>query len=344
MLAKGEAAMPEVLLRNEPAMPRELDRAEIFVLVDNVSDGMSTVPEGVSGEVANLLKAGAEEFTGDGLCCACWGLSLVLTGQIGDLQHTLLFDAGPASYAVDHNAPRLGIDMGAIEAAVLSHGHIDHAGGLPAALKRITAANGGRTVPVHVNPGMFVRRGESLGDGKVLPLEDIPNPEALREAGAQVVNEPEPRLLLDGMFYLSGEIPRVTPYEMGLPGHLKRNADDTDWEHDPWLMDERFVAINVRDKGIIVFSACSHAGIVNVLKHAQELFHPTPLYGVMGGFHLAGKACEKIIPETVADLKSFGLTMIVPGHCTGWRAVHALLDAFGEDVIVPSAVGRLHEY
>ena len=109
-------------------------------------------------------------------------------------------------------------------------------------------------------------------------------------------------------------------------------------------MDERFVAVNVRDKGIIVFSACSHAGIVNVLRHAREVFDPVPLYGVMGGFHLAGKACEKIIPETVEDLKSFGLKMIVPGHCTGWRAVHALLDAFGEDVVVPSAVGRLHEY
>jgi 7,8-dihydropterin-6-yl-methyl-4-(beta-D-ribofuranosyl)aminobenzene 5'-phosphate synthase len=94
----------------------------------------------------------------------------------------------------------------------------------------------------------------------------------------------------------------------------------------------------------MVFSACSHAGIVNVLKHAREIFDPIPLYGVMGGFHLAGSACEKIIPETVEDLKSFGLQLIVPGHCTGWRAVHALLDAFGEEVVVPSAVGRLHEY
>ncbi len=51
---------------------------------------------------------------------------------------------------------------------------------------------------------------------------------------------------------------------------------------------------------------------------------------------MAGKAYEKIIPETVEDLKSFGLKVIVPGHCTGWRAVHALLDAFGEETVVPS--------
>ncbi len=336
--------MSESPLTNEPAAPAILDGAAVYVLLDNVSDGMSTVPDGVTGEVPNLVEAGAKEISGEGFCCACWGISLVLTGRIGTRTRTLIFDAGPASYAIERNVPRLGIAMGGIEAAVLSHGHIDHAGGMPAALRMITAANGGQPVPVHVNPGMFLHRGESLDDGSVIPLEDIPSPEVFGEAGGQVVNEPEARLLLDDMFYLSGEIPRVTPYEKGLPGHVKRNADDTDWEPDPWLKDERFIAINVRDKGIIVFSACSHAGIVNVLKHAQALFDPIPLYGVMGGFHLAGSACEKIIPETVEDLKSFGLETIVPGHCTGWRAVHALLNEFGEDVIVPSAVGRLHEY
>ncbi len=336
--------MTTELVRNEPITLETLDGAEVYVLVDNVSDGMSTVPDGVTNEVLNRIRAGAKEFSGEGCCCACWGLSLVATGRIGSRTHTILFDAGPASYAIDGNASRLGIQMESIEAVVLSHGHIDHAGGMVAALKMITGGNGGQPVPVHVNPGMFVHRGEYLADRSVLPLEDVPKPAALTRAGAQVVNESEARLLLDDMFYLSGEIPRVTPYEKGLPGHLKRNADNTDWEPDPWLMDERFVAINVRDKGIIVFSACSHAGIVNVLRHAQELFNPVPLYGVLGGFHLAGETVEKIIPETVEDLKAFDLKMIVPGHCTGWRAVHALLDTFGEGVVIPSAVGRRHEY
>jgi 7,8-dihydropterin-6-yl-methyl-4-(beta-D-ribofuranosyl)aminobenzene 5'-phosphate synthase len=336
--------MDEARLRNAPEAPAVLDGAEVFVLVDNVSDAISTLPEGVDGEITNLLKAGATEFTGEGVCCACFGISLVLTCRIGETSRYLIFDGGPAGYAIDHNAPRLGIPMERIEAAVLSHGHIDHAGGLPAALRRITAANGGQPVPVYVNEGMFPRRGEYLDDGSVLPMEDVPSPERLTEAGGRVVMQPESRLLLDGMVYLSGEIPRVTSYETGLPGHLKRNADDSDWEPDPWLWDERFLAVNVRDKGIIVFSACSHAGIVNVLTHAREVFDPVPLYGVMGGFHLAGQTCEKIIPETVEDLKSFGLKVIVPGHCTGWRAVHALVNAFGEEVVVPSAVGRLHEY
>jgi 7,8-dihydropterin-6-yl-methyl-4-(beta-D-ribofuranosyl)aminobenzene 5'-phosphate synthase len=60
----------------------------------------------------------------------------------------------------------------------------------------------------------------------------------------------------------------------------------------------------------------------------------------MGGFHLSGAACEPIIPETVADMRQFGLKVIVPGHCTGWRAIQRMVQTFGEDIVIPSAVGR----
>ncbi len=321
-----------------------LDSATVFVLVDNVSDGLSSVPDGVTNEMDNLMEAGAESFAGDGLCFACFGISLVVTGQIEDRVRTVLFDGGPNGLAVEHNAPRLGIDMGVIEAVVLSHGHIDHAGGLPAAINLIAAANGGRRVPVHVNLEMFSHRGERLDTGDVFPLEDIPSVEVLERAGGQVEDDPEPRLLLGDMFYLSGEIPRTTSYEKGLPVQVRRNAADTDWEPDPWVMDERYLAVNVRDKGIMVFTACSHAGLINVLRDARDTFAPTPLFGVMGGFHLAGKTFEAIIPETVRDLEAFDLKVIVPGHCTGWRAVHRMVNSFGESVVLPSAVGRRHLY
>ncbi len=329
-------------LRNAAPDLAVLDSTNVFVLVDNVSDGLSSGPDGVTNEMGNLMKAGAESFSGDGLCFACFGISLVVTGQIEDRAHTVLFDGGPTGLAVEHNAPRLGIDMSVIEAVVLSHGHIDHAGGLPAAINLIAAANDGSRVPVHVNPEMFSHRGERLDSGDVFPLEDIPSVEALEQAGGQVENDPKPRLLLDGMFYLSGEIPRTTSYEKGLPAQVSRIAADTDWEHDPWVMDERYLAVNVRDKGIMVFTACSHAGLINVLRNARDTFAPTPLLGVMGGFHLAGKTFEAIIPETVRDLEEFDLKVIVPGHCTGWRAVHHMVNTFGESVVLPSAVGRRH--
>jgi len=86
------------------------------------------------------------------------------------------------------------------------------------------------------------------------------------------------------------------------------------------------------------FTACSHAGLINVLNHARSSFPDVPLYGVMGGLHLSG-ITEKIIPQTIAVLKTFGLKFLAPGHCTGWRAMHAMAQVFGDE-LVPSAVGK----
>jgi 7,8-dihydropterin-6-yl-methyl-4-(beta-D-ribofuranosyl)aminobenzene 5'-phosphate synthase len=123
-----------------------------------------------------------------------------------------------------------------------------------------------------------------------------------------------------------------------------KQGPNLEWLPDPWIIDERFLVVHVRNKGLIVFSACSHAGIINVLKHAQTLFPGIPLYAVMGGFHLSGASVEPIIHQTINDMKQFNLTMIIPAHCTGWRAVNALGNLFGDKVVVPSAVGRLYQF
>ena len=320
---------------------RAVDRVEFLVLVDNCLDSLSTVPKHVSLEWPRLMRNGMKELSGEWQCCANHGLSLLVTARERDVAHTIMFDAGPENYTLERNAPRLGVDFSTIDGIVLSHGHWDHAGGLPAAVRLAGAANGNRSVPVFVHPEMFRQRAMTLASGAVLPIKAIPNPQELRELGANVLSSTEPQFLFDDFFWISGEIPRVTSYEKGFPGHMRRSEDGSIWEPDPFIMDERFVAVRVRDKGVVVFTACSHAGVVNVLLHARESFSPTPLYALAGGFHLSA-ANEKIIPETVRDLDSFGLTVIAPGHCTGWRATHALVDAFGENVVTPSAVGKTY--
>ncbi len=322
---------------------RAIDHCGVLVLVDNVSDLLSTVPTGVTPEIPNVFTAGAHELSGRCLCCAQWGLSLLVTARDGEHSRTLLFDSGPEGYGIERNANRLGVDFGVIDAAVFSHGHWDHVGGMTTALERIVEANGGRPVPVHANPDMFVPRAMRRPDGALIPFEDVPDPATLQAAGAHLVLDGGERLLLDELFYLSGEIPRVTPFETGLPGHVRREPDGT-WVDDAAILDERYVAVHLRDKGILVFTACSHAGVINVLTDARERFDPVPLYGVMGGFHLSGMPAETVIPETVEALRAFDLKMLVPGHCTGWRAVHRLVDTFGPERVVPSAVGRRHRF
>jgi 7,8-dihydropterin-6-yl-methyl-4-(beta-D-ribofuranosyl)aminobenzene 5'-phosphate synthase len=318
---------------------RPVDRLEVQVLVDNVTDSLSSTPPFVTREWTMLQRQGMRLQAGAALCCANHGLSLVITAHSGGGKQTLLFDGGPVDYAVERNGVRLGIAFGEIGAVMLSHGHWDHAGGLPRALGLIVQGNGGRPVPLFLHPGMFGLRGGRAPDGGVLPMDPVPPPDTWMGFGAEPVVTTEARTCLDGSFFVSGEIPRVTPYETGMPNQVRRTSDGN-WAPDTLMIDERFLAVHVRGKGLVVFSACSHAGIVNVLHHARACFPDVKLHAVMGGFHLSG-VTEAIIPETVRDLGGFDLDLIIPAHCTGWRAVNALERAYGEKVVVPSAVGKL---
>jgi 7,8-dihydropterin-6-yl-methyl-4-(beta-D-ribofuranosyl)aminobenzene 5'-phosphate synthase len=108
-------------------------------------------------------------------------------------------------------------------------------------------------------------------------------------------------------------------------------------------MDERFVAAYIPDRGVTVFSACSHAGIVNVCLQAKADFANAPIDLAQGGYHLAGKEMEPRIGPTVRDLKDrIEPRLVAPGHCTGWRAKAKLADTFAPGRYAPSVVGTLY--
>lgn len=316
-----------------------VDALEIVVLVDNQTDSLSSNPKNVETEWSVLLTGGKlKVLAGSNICCAHHGFSALVTAHAGGRKHTLLFDAGPAAATFERNCEILGVDFAAIEAVMLSHGHWDHAGGLLQAVQSIAKHRGGRRFDCYVHPGMFRQRATKRPDGQLYVNELVPDPGRLSAAGAHVVNSREEQSIAGGAFYVSGEIPRVTSYEAGVPNHLTRSEDGSAWEPDPLIMDERFLSVHIKGKGQFVFSACSHAGLINVLTHARERFPSVPLYGVMGGLHLSG-INERVIPQTVGDLKKFGLKLLAPGHCTGWRAMNAIGREFGEE-LVPSAVGK----
>jgi 7,8-dihydropterin-6-yl-methyl-4-(beta-D-ribofuranosyl)aminobenzene 5'-phosphate synthase len=320
------------------------DRLEVLVLVDNLLDNLSSVPGFVTRERTLVERRGLGGWptAGESLCCATHGLSFVVTAYGAAGTRTMLFDGGPSPHAAVWNAERLGVDFGAVGAAMLSHGHWDHAGGLPGLLERVYAARGGRVVPLYLHPGMFHERGSRQPDGSVQPMDPLPSPQQWRRAGAEPVVTETPQTCLGGMFFVSGEIPRCTAYEKGVASQMGRAGPDAPWQPEPLLMDERFLAVEVAGKGLVVLSACSHAGIVNVLHHARASFPGVKLHAVMGGFHLSGPT-EAAIADTVQGLDEFDLDIIVPAHCTGWRAVNALERRYGEKV-VPTAAGKLFSF
>jgi len=320
----------------------EADRVEVLVLVDNVTDNLSTTPLFVENEWPRLWTRGMRALSGRCLCCAAHGLSCAITVWRGAHARTLLFDTGPDEAVFERNVERLGFDIGQVEGVVLSHGHWDHSGAMLRALQMIRQHNGGRDVPTYMHPDMYRSRALKTADGSFRLFEDVPSAAQLTQHGAEVIHATQPQWVLDDLVYISGEIPRVTEFEIGLPGQHRRTPDGNGWEPDPLIMDERFVAVAVKDKGVLVFTACSHAGVVNVLKHARDCFRELPLYGVLGGFHLSGTN-ERVIPATVEAMREFDLSLIAAAHCTGWRATGALASTFG-DAVVPSAVGKLYKF
>jgi 7,8-dihydropterin-6-yl-methyl-4-(beta-D-ribofuranosyl)aminobenzene 5'-phosphate synthase len=189
-----------------------VDRLEVLVVVDNVTDSLSTNPNSVQTEWAGLLQSGRMQvLSGRATCCAHHGLSLLITAYIGSEKHTLLFDAGPEGETFLRNAKILGVDLAEVEAVVLSHGHWDHAGGLVSAIEEISRKDGvtGRRgdAVCYVHPGMFAERALQKPDGELIRFEQVPNVDELEQAGARGVNTEEPQFVADGAFYLRGEMP-----------------------------------------------------------------------------------------------------------------------------------------
>ena len=122
---------------------------------------------------------------------------------------------------------------------------------------------------------------------------------------------------------ITGEIDRTTEFERGMPP-AHQAWTGTDWRHDPLVLDDQALVVHVRDRGLVVLTGCGHAGVVNIVRQAMRLTGVHRLHALIGGLHLSGPAFEPIIPPTVAALTDLAPSLVVPGHCTGWRAQHAL--------------------
>ena len=87
---------------------------------------------------------------------------------------------------------------------------------------------------------------------------------------------------------------------------------------------DQALIVNVRDRGLVVITGCGHAGVVNIARYAERLTGGQPLYALIGGFHLGGPLFEPLIPRVLDDLAALDPGVLVPAHCTGWRAQHAM--------------------
>jgi 7,8-dihydropterin-6-yl-methyl-4-(beta-D-ribofuranosyl)aminobenzene 5'-phosphate synthase len=312
-----------------------VDSVEITTLMDNVTDVVmpDQGPARRPGPVARLARPAAIMAGGlapDALV-AEHGFSVLVTVHRGERSHRLLFDAGTSPDGVVENMRRLDIDPGSIEAVVCSHGHFDHTTGIDGLIRTVGRAN----MPVLIHPHFWRRRRVVLPGIEPVEIPSVSR-RALEDAGFGVLEAAQPSFLLDGSVLVTGEVPRVTGYEPGFPPQQAWLGGR--WEPDPLVLDDQAIVISVRDKGLIVLTGCGHAGIVNICRYALRLTGDQPLYAALGGFHLNGPLFEPLIPRVLDDLDAMSPQVLVPAHCTGWRAQHAMARRFGE-AFVPNTVG-----
>jgi len=335
--AATHATICSVMSEQRLRIPLEpVDSLTVTTLVDNVFD-VFMPNQGPAHRVSpadaahRLPSATMVDGTVPEQLIAEHGLSLLLTITKGGHEHRLLFDTGVSPDGMVGNMDRLDIDAHDLEAIVCSHGHFDHTAGLDGLIRRVGRSN----LPVLIHPDFWNRRRVRIPGRD--PLE-IPTTSrsALQGAGFTIIEERQPSFLFDNSVLVTGEVDRTTDYEPGFPMQDAWHNDH--WEPDPLVLDDQAVIVNVRDRGLVVLTGCGHAGIVNITRYAMALTGAPQVYGLFGGFHLNGPLFEPLIDRVCADLAALKPRVVVPAHCTGWRAQHALARTFGE-AYIPDCVG-----
>lgn len=314
---------------NEQATLQPIDAADVTILVDNSIDIL--LPSNETTHRAPLAYDWSEREQ----LIAEHGYSLLLTVQREGRTESVLYDAGLGRNTVLHNMDILEVQAKDLRAVVLSHGHADHHGGLEGIFQRI----GRRNMPLVLHPDVWRDRRVVFPTGVEIHMPP-PNHSDLDHEGVAIIEERAPSLLLDDMVLVTGQVERVTDFEKGFP--LQQARTDSGWEPDTWIWDDQAVVCHVKDKGLVVLSSCSHAGVINVLRHAQRLTGIDKIYAFVGGMHLTGGLFEPIIPRTITELISIGPALVVPGHCTGWKATHEVARKLPNAYIQTSVGTRLH--
>ena len=261
-----------------------------------------------------------------------WGLSFLLELEDGGgVDRKVVFDTSADRETFLRNVKLLEIDFGDVDCVVISHGHGDHT----AATVEVVEAAGG--VKVYGHPHTFLPRFYEDREGKRRP-GGPPEGEGLAEieaAGGEVVLSAVPVEVAPGL-WTTGQVERVTPFERISPpsGAGGRRIIVVDGEEvDDQILDDQSLWADVGGVGPWVVTGCAHAGPVNTLLQAKRLGGFGGIHGLVGGTHLVGRS-DEYIDQTIAELGKFGLGLISPCHCTGFKATARLWRAFPEEFVL----------
>lgn len=289
----------------------ETDRLTVWVITDNYYDASRTD----SGFAKRYRSAPGRSIHSE------HGLSFYIETRSEGKTGTCMFDFGMDPIGVSNNMDLLNIDIAKTDTFALSHGHFDHFMGALEILNRNRSKIKPAT-PFYAGKETFLNR-YSLRPGSdfAVDLGQL-NKSDLESFGITVHEITEPMEIIQGG-YISGDIERSTSYETPIPNLLVKRGDRLVPDD---FRGEQALFFNVKDKGLVILSGCAHAGIVNTVRHIQNITGLEKVHAIMGGFHLIN-ARQKKISNTIEDIQSIDPDIIVPLHCTGFEAVTAFMES-----------------
>lgn len=246
------------------------------------------------------------------------GISLLVEAE-SDPPTRILFDTGLTGDSLIQNAKELKIDLSAIDMIVISHNHYDHTGGLLKVLEKINKQTLIIMHPDVLKPKYAIL--PSLGIRKLTYTGPAFRWEKVEEKGGLFVFSKNPLIIAENIM-VTGEIPRVTEFEKVDGFYVIENGE---FKKDP-LLDDQALILKMKS-GLIVITGCGHSGIINTLRWGLKVSGARNLRAVIGGFHLIDASQEKL-EKTMWELKELSPSIIIPMHCTGFKAKRKIAELF----------------